>query len=369
VHGRKTLRILCGIAIIAVLIATLWPLNPFPPNRVTWLQGANGIKFGGAGLVVSNVVVRAEETEAKASCSLELLLRPASVESAYTILAFYVPKNPRQFVMRQYKDGLLVTRDVVSQSKLKTIKFDVDHAFQPGKLRFVTLASGLNGTTVYLDGHLAQVFPRFRISRAELSGLIVVGASAVDYQPWTGEVRGLAIYSKELTLTDALRHYRDWINPGVHPPDLDGAVARYVFAEAGGREIRNQVVSGSSLEIPRSFSVPHKVMLESAANEFKTEWRYLSDVLLNVTGFVPLGFVVCAYLACTRSRGTAILYAILVGGILSFMIEVLQFYVPRRVSGMTDIITNTLGAALGALLLQRSVVRRTLGRMKLMPMC
>ena len=52
---------------------------------------------------------------------------------------------------------------------------------------------------------------------------------------------------------------------------------------------------------------------------------------------------------------------------MSFVVEVLQAYIPRRVSGMTDIITNTLGAALGAFLARSAVVNGILGRMKLMP--
>jgi glycopeptide antibiotics resistance protein len=89
-------------------------------------------------------------------------------------------------------------------------------------------------------------------------------------------------------------------------------------------------------------------------------WKYLSDVLLNIAGFVPVGFLLCAYLALTRPRANAILYSVLAGGVLSFAIEVMQAYIPRRISGVTDIITNTLGAALGAWLARPHLVRAIL---------
>src|ERR1039458_7810076 len=101
---EKRLRILCGMALIAVLIATLWPLNFLPPNRISWLPETNGIRFGGDGLVVSKALLRAAGTESRKSCSLEVLLRPAGIESIHTIMSFYVPNNPRQFLVRQWTD-------------------------------------------------------------------------------------------------------------------------------------------------------------------------------------------------------------------------------------------------------------------------
>jgi len=352
------------VAVVAVLIATLWPFNPFPRNGVTWLQGISGLKFERAGLAVSNGPLK-PLTQGTESYTLELLLRPASTKSAYTILAFYTPTRPAQLLVRQWTDGLLVTHDAaVERDRTKTIKFDVDHVFRPGRLVLVTISSGPNRTAVYLDGQPADSFPRFKISQSELSGEIVLGTSPVTYQPWQGELRGLAIYSKELTRADALRHYKEWTDPS-GPPDLDGALARYTFAEVAGREVRNEVASGPNLEIPANFSVPHKGLLRSAAKEFKANWMYAIDVLMNIAGFVPLGLIVCAYLAWTRSPWKAILITIVACGILSFVIEVLQYYIPRRGSGTTDIITNTLGAALGAALSQAGAVRPTLEKMKL----
>ena len=71
----------------------------------------------------------------------------------------------RQFLVRQWRDGLLVTLDAsVESDKTKTRKFDVDHIFRRGRLILVTISSGPEGTAVYLDGQPAQIFPGFKIS-------------------------------------------------------------------------------------------------------------------------------------------------------------------------------------------------------------
>jgi glycopeptide antibiotics resistance protein len=65
---------------------------------------------------------------------------------------------------------------------------------------------------------------------------------------------------------------------------------------------------------------------------------------------MPLGFLLCAWLQRKRSLASAIVFATVLGGLLSLTIEILQYWVPPRSSGFTDVITNTTGALLGALL-------------------
>src|SRR5579863_3938180 len=365
---RKTTKALCVVAVVAVLIATLWPLNPFPRNGVTWLQGTNGLKFDESAVVVSDGPLNPSEIKGTESYTVELLLRPARTRSASTIMAVYKADSSKQFLVRQWTDGVIATHDAaVDSDSTRTIKFDINHVFHSGRLVLVTISSGTNGTTVYLDGQPVQSIPGFRISRSELSGQIVLGTSPASYQQWSGELHGLAIYSKELTPADAILHYKQWTDPNGGHPDLNGAIARYTFAEAGGNKVHNQVASEPDLKIPAAFSVPYKSLLESPTREFRASWKYARDLLTNIVGFVPLGLIVCAYFAWTRSRWKAILIATVACGMFSFVIEVLQYYIPRRGSGITDIITNTLGGALGAALIQTSPVRQVLEEMKLIP--
>ena len=124
---------------------------------------------------------------------------------------------------------------------------------------------------------------------------------------------------------------------------------------------------GPTLEIPASFDVPHKAILRSAFQEFDPSRHYLYDVLENIAGFIPLGAILCVYFSLTHPRSKAVLYATLIGGSLSLTIEVLQAYIPRRTSGMTDIITNTLGALIGAAITNPNVVRKILRTVRVLP--
>jgi hypothetical protein len=363
---KKRIGIFCVVAIAAVLFGTLWPFNPWPANKVSWLAAANGLRFEQSGVVLSEAPLRPAQEN---SCSLELLLRPASVGVSDTILAFYVPNNPKQLLVRQWTDGLLVNHEFVdANGKPRGIKFDVDHAFQAGKLLLLTMVFGPNGTVVYRNASQAQSFPRFVISPSELSGQIVMGTSPVDYRPWLGEISGLAIYSRALSAAEVSRHYAQWTSGDTStPPDLDGAVARYEFNERAGREVHSAVLSGPTLVIPGSFNVPHKAMLTSAVKEFDPSRQYVEDVVENIVGFTPLGAILCVYFSFTRPRSLAILYATMIGGVLSFVIEVLQAYIPGRVSGTTDIITNTLGALVGAAIARADWTRSLLRAAGLLP--
>ncbi len=358
-------RILCIAAACAVLAATLWPFNPIPENGVRWLAGG-GLNFSESGLVLSDDVL-SPPVDDDVSYSIELLVRPARIRRSHTILGFYRSGRPKQLLVRQYTDGLLVNHDAsVDRDRTRTVKFDADHVFHLGRLVQVTISSGSNGTTVYVDGQAREYIPTFRIRREEISSQIVVGTSPVAFHPWDGELHGLAIYAKQLTPKDALEHFEAW-SDARKSPDLDGALARYSFTETTGRIVRNGIHSGPNLEIPARFSIPYKDFLTSPARQFRLDWRYAIDIAENVVGFIPLGVLVYACLVWRRSRLAAIIIATASAGFLSLVIEVLQYYIPRRGSDITDIITNSLGAALGALLTQVGIFRRVLERLSLVP--
>jgi VanZ family protein len=78
-----------------------------------------------------------------------------------------------------------------------------------------------------------------------------------------------------------------------------------------------------------------------------------TDFFLNVLLFVPFGFGLCAKLRKRgNSRWTSLLLALAVGAGASYVVELLQFYIPPRDSGWLDVFTNALGSAVGFFLFE-----------------
>jgi len=130
--------------------------------------------------------------------------------------------------------------------------------------------------------------------------------------------------------------------------------------------IRSQV-GGPPLTIPSYFSVPHKPLLASPLEEFDWTRSWRADVIANIIGFMPFGFVLCGFFGMALPRGQAILVSTLVGGSLSLFVEFLQYYIPQRDSSLTDVMSNTTGTLLGALIASPELVRLALRLMFLIP--
>jgi VanZ family protein len=79
--------------------------------------------------------------------------------------------------------------------------------------------------------------------------------------------------------------------------------------------------------------------------------RLLADVVSNVLLFMPLGFLLATWRAGRGgSFGATLILAVLSGLFLSGSVEAAQLYAPRRVGSVVDVVTNTFGATVGAVI-------------------
>ena len=343
------LRAVCAFVLVCILAAGLWPFHA-PRNEVSWLTHGNGLQFDKYGSIVSAGSFEANPSQADSSCSLEIWLEPRRGERSGTILAFYWPEGGIvRFLLRQYQGGLVLER--TSEDRLhhaEQASIYVDQVFSHPKAVLITITSAHTGTTVYADGALVKQFADFGLSSQELTGQLVLGNSPVTTHDWSGQVQGLAVYHRELTAGEVSQHLADWTKREL-PDDArrEGAVGLYLFNEGNGKVVHNQVDAATDLLIPERFFVLHQPFLELPWEELRSDLHYWNNVGINIVGFIPLGFFFFAYFSWVRKSQRAVGNTIALGFVISLTIEVLQAFLPTRDSGVTDLITNTFGTALG----------------------
>jgi VanZ family protein len=76
------------------------------------------------------------------------------------------------------------------------------------------------------------------------------------------------------------------------------------------------------------------------------------DTVVNILGFKPLGFFLCAYPEDGKhhSPRNALAWAVILGTLTSLGIELLQVFLPSRDSSLPDVVNNVIGTTAGAFL-------------------
>jgi len=346
----------CFGVVCITLTLGLWPFHA-PPNEVAWLPGANGISFGSSGTVLSSGTFQTGDAGV-AGYSIEVWVQPHPWLKSATLLAFHAPQNPTQLRVRDALNDLSLQADLAATpGHWTTATLLVHDAFRRARPLFVTIACGSHGTAIYLDGKLAARDPTLLIPASSFTGRLVLGDSPLQPDSWWGQIRGLAMYGADLSAEQTSRHYATWRASGRPEINADERnLGLYLFEERGGTIIHNSAHAGHShlapavdLYIPPRYEVIDKILLEPFWREFEMSGSYWSAVLKNVVGFVPLGLCFNLYFSARRVK-RAVLLTLAVGIAVSLTIELAQWFLPTRDSGMTDVLTNTLGTWCGILL-------------------
>lgn len=358
---KRILGLICIAAVGGLLWLGLWPFRR-PRNDAAWLNNQNGVRLSGYGTIVSADSFRVSASEETAASSLEIWVEPALTIDTSTLLAFSTSQYPLQFAVQQHLSALLLKQRIRGDTRHRAA-VGVAGVFHEGKSVFVTITSGPGKTSVYIDGRMAGTFPDFRLG-TDFTGRLVIGTSPVRTDGWLGKVKGLATYDRELPPDSVRKHFESWTTRGT--PELDSVEnlkTLYLFDDRMGGVVHNSAKNGPDLYIPKRFSLVQQPFLKPFWEEYTADWGYLRDTMLNVVGFVPLGFLLFAYWRFERPTESATIATIAVGLAVSLTIEVVQWYLPTRNSGTTDLFTNTLGTFLGAQIHRIPSVERLLARL------
>jgi len=343
------LSAICLSILCCILFAGLWPFTSHPQNQVSWLAGSGGLQFGDHGNIRSSGTFDALSSQHEGPYSLEIWLQPRRTIASNTLLSFYTARNAF-FTIRQQIDDVVFLRGPRRPGRRANLNsIDIAHVFRGGENVLITITTNARIATVYLHGETARVSSNFRLSSKDFAGELIIGHAPDENDNWSGQLLGLSVYNYELTAAEAKQHYDLWAK-GDHLQisEIQPPLALYLFNEKTDRSIRNQVGSGPDLYIPQYYEVAGHPFLEPPWRELYPGWGYYKNLGLNIVAFIPLGFFLRAYFKTGKSIRRPVLTSVIAGLLVSLTIEILQAYIPMRNSGMTDLITNTLGTGIGA---------------------
>lgn len=353
----RRLGTVCLCLFAGLLVAGWWPFNFFARNQVNWLSGQSGVHLDQYGEIYSPGVWPAGKAISEQGVSVEFWVRgDADYDTLSPLVFFGSPVCTGNFVIAQSLSDLVVEGQFLDGTgQVRRHKLWINGAFAQGQPRFLTLVSGTQGTTVYLNGDVVNTYPNLALAVGDSSARLLLGHAADGQEEWSGDLLGLAFYTRALTGNEVAANYSAW-REGKTAELAKQAAALYAFDERGGRVVHDGSGRMPDLVIPEEFRVLHDTPLEVPA---KLRLSDLQDAAVNILGFIPFGFLLAAYLqqVTNWTRGRAVLFTVMAGLITSLLIELLQVYLPSRDSSLLDVINNSLGSALGALIPANAATR------------
>src|SRR5581483_11983805 len=368
-RNQRSLGLSCLAVICGLLTVGLWPFNFLPKNRVQWLEGHNGIRFIWNGIAYTERLADFSSPSQSAKppkITIEIWLQPVNQGKRREgeFFSIYNPAQQFNFGLRQQGSSLAVygwfNHGNAAPAPERLI---LPKVFREGDTSLLTMTSGDAGTTIYVNGSPAKTYPNHRLATQSLLGQVILGHSPVSYEPWDGNMFGLCVCGTAFDPASVYTRYlRSMSGNSLIPCAEARTLAFYSFSEKGSEVITDRSGSHLDLRIPKEFHYLKRKVLESSWSQFSSLWSRISDDAINITGFVPLGALLYAFLLCSgkRSRLLSMLATLILGTFLSLGIELLQVYLPSRDSSSEDVINNILGTALGVVIVHLfSVLGRT----------
>ncbi len=347
--GLALLIILCATTIACLL---MFPFD-FNRNGVSWLDGRPGLYFNGRGIAHTAQRFERSSGEPLDEMTFELWVRerPSERRGSGVVLSLY--------------DGSSTLPVALGIHRGRVFAFDLDEPWPsnwmeqflaapilaPGEEHLIAVTVDRSQKSIFVGGELADRRLRQNQKKSNwLASRLVLGTSPENYEPWEGELLGLAIYGQILSDADLKQHEIQTRGGGVHTLAGDGRLlALFPFEEGAGDLAHNLVAGEPGLRIPAWFVGLPDTLFDAPARQHFSVGSFLRNIPANVVLFAPLGWLLGIAVARAPADRQALLAlaAIAGGGLVSFGLEAAQLWLPTRQTGLLDVLANTLGTALG----------------------
>jgi VanZ family protein len=348
------LMLLILLTVAAILYFGLISKNSDQANGFQWLEGGAGIGFRRPGMAY--VDLASVHGIAAEAFTIDLAFAPSQrpADGFSLVLVIHNGHDGSQLVIGQWLSWIIVMNGDDYDHRRGVPRLSFDTSVIDAERLLVTLSSGANGTALFVNGDLVGEDPNLHlkipVSKRGRTRL-VLGNSVAGRNSWRGELYGVALYNRQFEAPAGTHLYRRWLeDSSVADLRVPKPVLLLSMVSPGSAPSPSKQSEEVLLTVPERIPVLHPRVLRMPAVRSGSRIALLIDVILNLFGFVPLGFLLSHLLRrlTTLERWNCALMATLAGFALSLTVEVVQAWYPARDSSLLDLALNTLGMAAGA---------------------
>lgn len=363
---RRSLEFLLLLHIPVFAVAGFWPFNFLPSNRVEPLAGRPGLRFKEPGIACAALAL---PPPSGSEFTVEILLEPAEdlKGGVPSILSLWNGTLPENLMLGQWRSELVVRTAILAPERRGRYRESGASAvLRKGETHLLTVAAGGSGTSFYFDGRFLQRDARYRPDPGVFQGQIVLGNSIQGRSAWSGTIYGVGLLSRALFAREVEQRWQAWARRNEEQlAAAPGLAGLYLFDGDLSRRVRDLSPGRRDLQIPERFVPLERSILTLPTLHSLVRHPNVTDWIVNITGFVPFGFLLFSLLGVRRPGrpwSNAAL-VVITGTLVSLSIETVQVLLPLRDSSATDVLTNTSGTAIGVAL-QLWITRSGIARLR-----
>ncbi|HEX9757381.1 MAG TPA: LamG-like jellyroll fold domain-containing protein [Nitrospiria bacterium] len=354
------------LVVLFVLLLSPFDLHlPILKSEIQWLEQSRGMEIRGtAGIRSSSSAEKlynAMKTGSGITLEFWITTKHLNQKGPARIISYSANKVRRNFTIGQEGRDLIVRlRTTKTNLNGKNPEWRVEDVLDSNHPQHIAVTYDFFKEKIYVDGQL-------RDSSTALSGdfsnwnptfPLLIGNEGTGNRPWVGKIFLVALYNRALSEQEVVQNYRAESLKGIpgNGPSgrvMDGITTLYLFDQRKGEVIMDKsgVKPFIQTQILTGPEITNQVFLMHPFQNFNLSWKQLTDILINIVLFIPLGYLAyAATVFANNDSGIKMVSVLILGVFFSLCMEYLQYYSLVRISSLMDVINNGIGTFLGIII-------------------
>ena len=328
-------------------------------NNAKWVKYRNGVEFDQRGQIISKGSTHGlyEMLTKGDGLALEVWVKPFNTiqDGPARILSYSIDPFMRNFTLAQSKDNLVMRlRTEITDLNGERPHIEISGIFESNKVYHIIINYNFVRECVFINGkkRKCDALIKGNFSNWDSSFKLVIGNEATGDRPWLGEIYYVAIFDKALNSREIKLRYQTGLQNTMcsNVAQMTNGtipVVCYLFNEKEGNKVLDAGLSPYKFNLHIPDKLPATPFLNLPSLRDLHNSFFTIDGLLNILGFIPLGFLLHRLIKLRLFSFQAISTVLIIGLSISLGCEILQHFLPSRDSSFLDVLTNMFGLSLG----------------------